>query len=184
MRKFTKEHRKKLSEAHKGQRPWMKGKKHSEETKEIIRQKALEQFKDGMPEETKLKMKGRKAWNKGLKGVMPEPWNKGIKKPTNTGKTWFKKGNKPPTDELSPNWKGDKAGYCALHDWVRKHKGKAKICSKCNTTVKKIEWANVDHKYRRNLDDFISLCCDCHSKYDKQHKLNKLKEKIYGKRIR
>ena len=48
--------RDKLSNANKGQIPWMTGKHHSEETKKKIRQKALEQFKNGMPEEHRKNM--------------------------------------------------------------------------------------------------------------------------------
>ena len=29
-----------------------------------------------------------------------------------------------------------------------------------------IHWANIDHKYRRNLDDWIGLCAKCHRRYD------------------
>lgn len=70
-----------------------------------------------------------------------------------------------------PGWKGDKVGYCALHDWVKRKLGKAKICNLCKATNKnrRIEWANIDHKYRRNLNDFISLCTPCHMEYDNKH---------------
>jgi len=67
-------------------------------------------------------------------------------------------------------WKDD-ASYSALHHWVRKYKGKAKICEDCGkkkTTPKSVQWCNKDHKYRRNLDDYISLCVPCHRKYDKK----------------
>lgn len=45
-KKFSAEHRKKLSESHKGQIPWMKGKNHTEEAKEKIRLKQLELLKN------------------------------------------------------------------------------------------------------------------------------------------
>lgn len=70
-------------------------------------------------------------------------------------------------DELSPNWKGDHVGNVALHQWVYKHKGRPNECEICNRTdLKSYDWANIDHKYRRNLDDFIRLCRSCHRKFD------------------
>lgn len=73
------------------------------------------------------------------------------------------------TGKGNGNFKGDKVGYSALHKWVRWHKGNAKKCEWCGVTSesKKIYWANIDHKYRRDLNDFISLCNPCHCLYDK-----------------
>ena len=78
-------------------------------------------------------------------------------------------------DKLSENrayqWKGDKAGYGAIHRWVRKWKGKADHCEMCGDTGdRRYEWANVDGKYRRVLEDYIPMCCSCHTKYDSNHK--------------
>jgi uncharacterized protein YlaI len=75
-------------------------------------------------------------------------------------------------DDKSPNWKGNKAKYGAIHEWVKKHKGKAKICSICGDK-KRIQWANVDHKYKRNLEDYISLCPRCHTRYDIKNNFKK-----------
>ena len=74
--------------------------------------------------------------------------------------------------EKNGMWKQD-AGYTAIHQWVRRWKKDApKICQQCGTeTAKKYEWANIDHKYRRVLDDYIRLCTSCHRKYD--HALTK-----------
>jgi hypothetical protein len=68
-------------------------------------------------------------------------------------------------NDKSPNWKVS-PGYRAIHVWVIKNKGKAKQCEKCDKTSGKIEWANIDHEYKRNLDDYIGLCTSCHRKYD------------------
>jgi len=52
-------------------------------------------------------------------------------------------------------------------------KGKAKFCENCGKIGEKvgdrwnIDWANIDHKYRRVLEDYIGLCKKCHRKYDK-----------------
>ena len=79
--------------------------------------------------------------------------------------------------ENHQNWKGDKAKYKAIHIWVNSYKGRAEICEYCGKSVNetRIEWANIDHKYRRKLEEYISLCCKCHLDYDK---LNGIKQYI------
>jgi len=70
------------------------------------------------------------------------------------------------------SWKGRKAGYGSIHDWVRRWKGKPLICEHCGklkTSPKSIQWSNIDHKYKRNLNDYISLCVKCHEEYDQQN---------------
>ena len=79
-------------------------------------------------------------------------------------------------------WKGDDAGYQSIHKWVRRFKGLPKACSKCGLKRERqgrawnVEWANIDHKYRRNLNDYIALCIPHHKEHDielkKQNKLN------------
>ncbi len=69
--------------------------------------------------------------------------------------------------ELSGAWKENGYGYLAVHAWVYRWKGAPKKCESCGTTkAKKYEWANLDHKYQRILDDFIRLCTSCHRQYD------------------
>lgn len=69
--------------------------------------------------------------------------------------------------ENNCNWKGENANYRCKHSWVERHKGKAKKCSICkNETAKRYEWANIDHQYKRNLDDYIEMCSSCHKRYD------------------
>lgn len=83
------------------------------------------------------------------------------------GHKWrFKKGHKG----YIGNWKGEDAKYRAIHLWVERHKGLPTTCEKCGRTNlhrQQIDWANIDHKYRRNLDDYIRICRKCHMKYDK-----------------
>jgi len=95
----------------------------------------------------------------------------------NGKKTRFKKGHilsenrNLPIGKKHFAWKGNKVSYRGLHQWVIRKKGYPKICSKCGKLVlnhRFIHWANIDHKYRRNLNDFISLCKSCHTIYDKQ----------------
>ncbi len=98
----------------------------------------------------------------------------GIYKP-NSGN--FKKGGIPwnkgkelvnQQNERNFNWKGDNVGYHGIHKWVSRHKGKPQFCIDCGKTADKyrIDWSNIDHKYRRNLDDYQSRCASCHKLYD------------------
>lgn len=64
------------------------------------------------------------------------------------------------------NWKGNNVKHAALHTWVNRWKMKPKICSNCGAN-KRLTWANIDHKYRRNLSDYIALCYKCHQDFDK-----------------
>ena len=66
-------------------------------------------------------------------------------------------------------WKGNGVGSVALHSWVVRNLGKpdtCELCGKVGLNKHKIHWANKDHKYQRNLDDWLRLCSSCHKKYD------------------
>lgn len=64
------------------------------------------------------------------------------------------------------NWRGDDVGYSGLHTWVKKKLGFPNRCEICGTEGGILDWANKDHKYKRNLDDWIRLCKKCHFRYD------------------
>jgi hypothetical protein len=69
--------------------------------------------------------------------------------------------------EAHPNWAADDVGYDALHRWVVRHKGRLQRCDRCGTTEPRLyEWANVDHKYRRVLEDWVRMCRPCHRRHD------------------
>lgn len=62
--------------------------------------------------------------------------------------------------------------YSARHTWVRKNLPKPTKCESCgkeNLTANKIHWANKDHKYSQNKEDWMALCRPCHAKYDMDH---------------
>lgn len=102
---------------------------------------------------------GRTHFKKGL-----SPWNKGLK----TGlvpKTAFKPNDPRLVGKNSKQWKGDNVSYVGLHLWVRKHKGIPQKCENCSS-VKNLQWANKSHEYKRDLEDWLSLCRSCHMKYD------------------
>lgn len=85
-------------------------------------------------------------------------------------------------EEKSPNWKGNKVGRTALHNWVERQLGKPKKCEHCKSeTAKKYEWANKSQKYKRDLNDWIRLCTKCHAKYDYKTRVKKWKKTVVKK---
>ena len=69
--------------------------------------------------------------------------------------------------EKSWNWKGDKVGRCALHEWVETKLGKPNFCECCKKTNQKIyDWSNISGKYKRDIFDWQRLCRRCHKRYD------------------
>jgi hypothetical protein len=71
-----------------------------------------------------------------------------------------------------PSWKGDQVSYTGIHMWVARHRGKASVCVQCGKygTGKYIQWANISGEYKRELDDYESLCGSCHKKQDYERK--------------
>ena len=133
-----------------------KGQKHSEGTKQAISDKKKAQ---GIVPKTAFK-KGCVAWNKGL----PAPWLSERNRKDNPNKR----------DDSHHFWKGDRASYRSIHRWVVRRKGLPSMCTdcgKCSLTGRQIHWANIDHKYRRNIDDYIRLCAKCHASYDQKNGL-------------
>jgi len=65
--------------------------------------------------------------------------------------------------EKNSQWKGDEVGYCALHEWIRNHKPKPKLCEKCKKN-KSYDLANISGEYKRDINDFRWLCRSCHNK--------------------
>ena len=66
-------------------------------------------------------------------------------------------------------WRGGKAKYQALHNWIRKSYGKATKCenSQCLGKSKQYQWAlRQSRKYSRKVRDYIQLCRSCHRKMD------------------
>lgn len=67
------------------------------------------------------------------------------------------------------NWKGDKASYGAIHDYVNYHYGQPQICEQCpakDLGSRKHQWANISGRYKRDRSDWIRLCAKCHFRYD------------------
>lgn len=80
---------------------------------------------------------------------------------------WLGKKRTDMADEKHYFWKGDKAGKLAMHKWIERKFGKPNYCEHCKRTDrKKYEWCSNDHKYSRNIEDYMRLCTSCHRKYD------------------
>src|SRR6185369_17241561 len=63
--------------------------------------------------------------------------------------------------------------YTYIHKWVRTEKGKASgyKCELSDETCKgKIEWSNISHEYKRDVNDFRPLCISHHRRADFNHK--------------
>jgi len=116
------------------------------------------------------------GFQKGNKIGIGNKWSLGLKHTNewkeNARKRWLGEKNpnwgKDMSNEKAPNWKGDYVGYGGIHHWVAKYKGNPKFCEMCETKIaNKYEWCNIDHKYSRDLNDYVRMCTRCHRNYDK-----------------
>lgn len=72
-------------------------------------------------------------------------------------------------DDKHHAWKGDDVGYRGLHYWIQRNLGKPETCKHCGVKGlhgRKIHWANISQKYKRDIKDWIRLCVSCHKKFD------------------
>jgi NUMOD3 motif len=105
-------------------------------------------------------IKGKPSWNKGIPHSLEHKRKIGD---ANRGKKY---GAFAYSNRLS--WKGEDVGYLGLHAWVRRCLGKAQFCEHADSTCKgRFEWANKNHEYKRELDDWLQLCVSHHRRYDK-----------------
>lgn len=150
---ITEEHKRKISEAKKGKRPYL------------------------MTDEIKEKMSQSK------KGIVPKNngvsfavIGKGFSEEHCKNLSKAAKGNPKPnaTGNKNSSWK-EKPSYRALHHWVNRWKKKPIVCKHCGEIKNRMGWANIDHKYKRVLEDYIFLCPSCHGAYDKENNLRKNK---------
>lgn len=120
------------------------------------------------------------------KFVPPMAFKKGNQTGTLALKKWRENGgitwSKGMYKELNPRWKGDKAGFSAMHQWLKRRVGKASFCTFDKTHESKggFEWANISHEYKREVSDYMSLCRRCHMKYDMTpEKKERMQERAY-----
>ena len=76
------------------------------------------------------------------------------------------------------NWNGGKTGYVGIHQYIRRYKPKPDYCTICNEKKKRLELASIDHKYTRNIDDYLYLCPSCHPLFDKMKRNQKVRGDI------
>ena len=111
---------------------------------------------------------------------MPTPWNKNLKGVYKLGTpseeiklkislVQIGKSRPQTSDNKNGNWKGNDACYISIHNWVKRKLGQPNFCSKCGKKGNnyQIQWSNVDHQYKRNLEDWNRLCIRCHREHDK-----------------
>lgn len=109
---------------------------------------------------------------------VPLPWRIKFSE-ANKGRIAWNKGRSHLKEDKNPAWKGENASYSAIHYWIKRQKGVPHKCSFCgktgnnNNNNRQIQWANIDGKYRRNLDDYIPLCASCHKIFDLQRAKHK-----------
>lgn len=67
--------------------------------------------------------------------------------------------------EANHMWRGDAAGYQALHLRVESVRGKPQLCEWCGNAEGRMEWANISGDYA-DINDYARLCVSCHRVYD------------------
>ena len=77
--------------------------------------------------------------------------------------------------EENPSWKGDKAGYKAIHKWVGINKCKPENCEICGNpeyyeNLGRFELSNITGKLIRDTNNFQWVHRSCHIKYDHMNK--------------
>lgn len=149
-------------------------KKRSRDNRDKIREATFNQMENGnwrlfsLTEEEKLK--GKKKFSEILKKKYAsgelEIWNKGKNIQTNTGKTHFKKGQKP------WNYRGG-ISFIYGEDWskIRRkiYKRDKYICQNCGKSHIKVHCHHIIPFYiskDNSEDNLITLCCSCHTKMD------------------
>jgi len=86
---------------------------------------------------------------------------------------WKKKASTNKIGDKNPMWKGDKAGYAAIHGWVKGRSQAPLQCDDCGEE-KPLDLANISQEYLRELSDWEWLCRKCHM--TKDGRLDKLKK--------
>jgi hypothetical protein len=75
--------------------------------------------------------------------------------------TEFKPGDN--IDNNNHKWKGEQVGYYGVHTYMRRRLGNAVSCVRCDTLdSKRYVWHNISGKYKRDINDWESLCSKCH----------------------
>ena len=68
--------------------------------------------------------------------------------------------------EKNGNWKGDKAGYKAIHKWLTENYPKTGRCVRCKEH-KKTQYALIEENHVRHPEAYLELCVKCHTNFDR-----------------
>lgn len=126
----------------------------------------------------------KKKLSSALKGSKSPNWGKRFSKETlkkmskaQKGRTISLEGrinmSKSQLGSKGSRWKGGVDTYRAIHNWVNKWAIKSNTCEDCGESGlfgRKIHWANISGKYKRDLKDWKRLCIKCHKKFDKENR--------------
>ncbi len=85
--------------------------------------------------------------------------------------------------EEAPNYKGDNAGYGAIHEWVKRYKTKPELCELCGKpeyyeNLGRYELSDKTGLCIRDINNFQFVHEICHKKYDKDNKIVHIKLKL------
>jgi hypothetical protein len=183
MRKFSDEHKRKLSEAHKGQIPWNKGKKlppshmlgkkHTEESKKKMSKSQRDNYKNGrvpwnkgipMSDEAKKKLSEAKSGVPNPhKGVYPGHWA-GKRRPEITGENHYL-WNGGPDSEYEKIRKSPE-----MREWRRKvFERDDYICQSCGERGGRLQAHHIMFfskfpEMRLLVSNGQTLCKECHAR--------------------
>lgn len=157
--------------------------KHSEKTKQKIRLSRIGyKFSDEAKEKMRLAKLGKPSPMKGKhhtkKAILKNSLAHTGKNHPNWGKhlsekTRFLIGDAQ-KGEKNWNWQGDYPKYWAVHKYIIRHYGQPDTCEHCGKSGLKgqrINWANKDNNYKRDINEWLRLCVRCHREYDVEHNL-------------
>ena len=68
--------------------------------------------------------------------------------------------------EQSHAWKGNNAGYSAIHIAMRKIFLQPEYCQECGIKTLFLDLANISGEYKRDISDWEYLCRHCHMTKD------------------
>lgn len=66
----------------------------------------------------------------------------------------------------NPMWGGDNIKYGAVHSYIRRRFKQPKKCQLCKVENKKLDLANISGLYKRDIEDWVFLCRQCHMRLD------------------
>lgn len=97
-------------------------------------------------------------------------WQNGEFKDLNKNTTWETRERKR-LSMLGKNkgskhglWKGNAAGYSAVHRWVRRNKPKPDYCEICHKRAD-VDLANITGVYKRDFNNWMYQCHECHMQW-------------------